>query len=93
MKIIITESQHSFIRRMELIDSAIDRALYVNDPCEYSRFEQYQRIVLNMALEEVIHSEKMAVSHPKETFEFRDNIMSLFYDKIRAYYDLFEEDC
>jgi hypothetical protein len=35
----------------------------------------------------------MAVSHPKETIEFRDNIMSLFYDKIRAYYDLFEEDC
>jgi hypothetical protein len=93
MKIIITESQHSFIRRMELIDSAIDRALYVNDPCEYSRFEQYQRIVLNMAIEDVVYSENMLSSPPKERIEFKDNIIPLFYDKIRAYYDLFEEDC
>lgn len=93
MNYIITESQQSLIRRMKSIEDEIHVSLEENDPCEYSRFEQYMRIVINEAISNVISDENVYFNNSKEIFDFRDKITPLFEEQIRDYYDIIGMDC
>lgn len=92
MKIIITESQHNLIRRISQIEDKINPSLMRNDPCEYSRYEQYRRIVINDAISMMtedgnqnLHSfNNLSIN---DVFNFRDQLIPLFDEKIRDHYD------
>lgn len=92
MKILITENQRSLIRRISLVGDKINPSLMRNDPCEYSRYEQYRRIVVNDAISMMTQDED-GNSHSfdnlsaNDLFNFRDQLIPLFDEKIRDHYD------
>lgn len=92
MKILITENQRSLIRRISLVGDKINPSLMRNDPCEYSRYEQYRRIVVNDAISMMTQDEDQN-SHSfdnlsaNDLFNFRDQLIPLFDEKIRDHYD------
>lgn len=92
MKILITENQRSLIRRISLVEDKINPSLMRNDPCEYSRYEQYRRVVVNDAISMMTQDEDQT-SHSfdnlsaNDLFNFRDQLIPLFDEKIRDHYD------
>jgi hypothetical protein len=96
MKILITETHHNLIRRIGRVENKIGTSLMENDPCEYSRYEQYRRVVINNAILMMTHDEDQT-SHSfdnlsaSDIFNFRDRIIPLFDEKIRDHYD--STDC
>ena len=96
MKIIITESQYDLIRRLETITPIVIETLSWNDPCEYSRFEQYNRIVINEVISNMIARYQLEKSFRtiKEVDDFRTNVMNpLFGKMIKDHYDSFNDLC
>ena len=96
MKIIITESQYDLIRRLETITPILSEILLRNDPCEYSRFEQYNRIVINEVISNMIARYQLEKSFKtiKEVDDFRTNVMNpLFGKMIKDHYDSFDSIC
>ena len=63
-----------------------------NDACEYSRYEQYRRVVINDAISMMTQDED-GNSHSfdnlsaNDLFNFRDQLIPLFDEKIRDHYD------
>lgn len=93
MKIIITESQRDLIRRIGLIKKSVEEALLNNDPCEYSRFNQYKKFVMNDAISSVVENDNVEFTLSK-LITFRDQIIHMFENQIREYYDKYgEENC
>ena len=93
MKIVITESQRNLLRRIGLIKEAVHLALQKSDPCEYSRFNQYKRIVMNDSISSVIETSQTEFTL-SELIKFRDEILPMFEDEIRGYYVRYgEENC
>jgi len=96
MKILLTENQHTLIRRVGKVSEKIDESLKDNDPCEYSRYEQYIRTVINGAISMMVHDEGLE-GHPfdklnaNDFFNFRDKLIPLFSEKIKNYYDQFDD--
>ena len=92
MKILLNENQHNLIRRIGLVEDVIGTSLMENDPCEYSRYEQYRRVVINDAISMMFQKEDQT-SHSfdnlsaNDIFNFRDQIIPLFDEKIRNHYD------
>jgi hypothetical protein len=96
MRIIITESQHSLLRRLDLFGTYLDESLFYNDPCEYSRYEQYKRVVINETLGVIIAREQLnnVFNRIDDVDNFRDNILiPLFEDRIKEHYHSFDGKC
>ena len=96
MKIIISESQHRLLRRMGLYGEYLRECLYWNDPCEYSRYYQYRRIVINESLARLVTSEQLlnVFKTVLEIDAFKENVLiPLFDDLIKNYYDSFQDKC
>ena len=99
MKILITENQRSLIRRISRVGDKIGLSLMRNNVCEYSRYEQYRRVVINDAISMMTHDEEEG-RYPfynlsaNDLFNFRDQIIPLFDEKIRNHYDKYGDgDC
>jgi len=92
MKILLNENQHNLIRRIGRVEDVIGTSLMENDPCEYSRYEQYRRVVINDAISMMFQKEDQT-SHSfdnlsaNDIFNFRDQIIPLFDEKIRNHYN------
>jgi hypothetical protein len=96
MKILITESQYSLLRRLDLFIPVVQEVMLYEDPCEYSRFEQYKRIVIRSSLGIMMNREKLSYYFPttRSFNEFRENTLPPFlHDQIKEYYDSFEGKC
>ena len=96
MKIIITESQHSLLRRMNLFGTYLEEILPFNDPCDYVHYKQYRRVVIHETLGMFLDREQL--SNVFKTIDdvdnFRDNVLIPMFDgRIREHYDSFEEIC
>jgi hypothetical protein len=96
MKIIITESQNDLLRRLGVINNILDEIIKSHDPCEYSRYEQYKRIVANQTIDTFIFRENLwlSIKTPQEYNEFKSDIFfPYFEEKIKEYYDSFDDKC
>lgn len=99
MKILITESQRSLIRRISRVEDKIGVSLMRNDACEYSRYEQYRRVVINDAISMMTHDEDQGRYSfhnlsASDIFNFRDQLIPLFDERIRNHYDKYGDgDC
>ena len=99
MKIVLNENQHILVRRIGRVEDKIGTSLMENDPCEYSRYEQYRRVVINDAISMMTHDEDQT-SHSfdnlsaSDIFNFRDQIIPLFDEKIKNHYEKYgDRDC
>ena len=96
MKIIITESQYTLLRRLDLFIPVLQEVMLSEDPCEYSRFEQYKRFVIQESLGVMFRKMEPGFYFPTiiSYNEFRENILFPFlHDQIKEYYDSFEGKC
>ena len=96
MKYIITESQHSLLRRMNLFETYLEEILPFNDPCDYAHYKQYRRVVIHETLGMILSREKLnnVFKTIDDVDNFRDNVLIPFFDgRIREHYDFFEEIC
>ena len=104
MKLIITESQHNFIkRRLDFIYRLSDREMRDAEPCyfkfkfENNGFEPYKDSVISSMSEFVMNEipnffdmeEEEEIEKNKITQEFLSEIL---HDRIKDYYDNFECD-
>jgi len=81
---------------MDLFGTYLDESLFYNDPCEYSRYSQYKRVVINETLGVIIAREQLTnvFKTTEDVDNFRDNVlMPMFDDRIRKHYDSFEGKC
>ena len=99
MKIVLNENQYILVRRIGRVEDKIGTSLMENDPCEYSRYEQYRRVVINDAISMMTHDEDQT-SHSfdnlsaSDIFNFRDQIIPLFDEKIKNHYEKYgDRDC
>ena len=97
MKILITESQRSLIRRISQVGDKIGVSLMRNDVCEYSRYEQYRRVVINDAISMMTNDEEQGRYSfhnlsASDIINFRDQLIPLFDERIRNHYDKYG-DC
>ena len=96
MKIIISESQHSLLRRMDLFETYLEEILPFNDPCEYVHYNQYRRVIFNEALGMILAREQLynVFNTIDDVDNFRDNVLiPLFDGRIREHYDSFQDKC
>ncbi len=99
MKILLNENQHNLVRRIGRVEDKIGLSLMRNDACEYSRYEQYRRVVINDAISMMTHDEDRSTYSfdnlsASDLFNFRDQLIPLFDERIRNHYDKYGDgDC
>jgi hypothetical protein len=93
---IIKESDHTLLRRLGSFRDILEESLQFNDPCEYSRYEQYKRTVISYAVGIILVREKIKspFKSVKQFDNFRDNVLyPLFEDRIKEHYHSFDGKC
>lgn len=90
MKIIITESQYNFIRRLPAVEEDLNRHLNRVDPTKFNTFQRYIEYIAKVTL---MYLDDLFIGNPRgEKYdlytEFRDHIIygSLRHD-IRKIYE------
>jgi len=78
-------------RRINLFDHELNTTLRESDPCEYSRFSQYKRGIMNYALTPFLSDENISLDSDENFFEIRDYLLKIFENKIRLHYDAYSE--
>jgi hypothetical protein len=90
MKILITESQLNFIRRLPSIEEELNKVLQFVDPTEFVDFQDYISYVARKTLTELpsylIPFDGRGRKYPLRT-EFRDYIVYELRGEIRKIYD------
>jgi hypothetical protein len=90
MKIIITESQYDYLRRIPAIEEKLNDVLQFVDPTEFIDFQDYISHVAKTTLNELpsymAPFGKRGGKYPLRT-EFRDYIVYELRDEIRKIYD------
>ena len=90
MKILITESQLNFIRRLPAIEEELNKALQFVEPTEFVDFQDYISHVAKTTLNELpsymVPFDGRGVKYPLRT-EFRDYIVYELRDEIRKIYN------
>lgn len=90
MKIIITESQYSFIRRLPVVEEELNRHLKRVDPTKFDIFQRYleylARVTLMYLPDDLFKGDPRGEKYDLRT-EFRDYIIYDLKHNIRKIYD------
>jgi hypothetical protein len=90
MKIIITESQYDYLRRIPAIDEELNKVLQLIDPTEFTDFQDYisyvAKTTLNNLPSYIVPFGERGGKYPLRT-EFRDYIVYELRHKIRKIYE------
>jgi hypothetical protein len=88
-------------RRINLFDHELNTTLRESEPCEYARFNQYKRGIMNYTLASFLNNENISLDSDEnyideETlisylFEIRNYLLNIFENKIRLHYDAYSE--
>jgi hypothetical protein len=78
-------------RRINLFDHELNTTLRESEPCEYSRFSQYKRGIMNYTLTPFLSDENISLDSDENFFEIRDYLLKIFENKIRLHYDAYSE--
>ena len=79
------------LRRLTKFESELEITLRESDPCEYSRFKQYNRDVVGTTFRDFIDDENLELWEPVDFFNTRDFLVSTFEKKVREHYDAYSE--
>jgi hypothetical protein len=79
------------LRRLTKFESELEITLRESDPCEYSRFKQYNRDVVGTTFRDFIDDENLELWEPVDFFNTRDFLVSTFEKKVREHYDAYGE--
>jgi hypothetical protein len=81
-------------RRINKFEEELNTTLRESDPCEYARFDQYKRGIMNYTLMPFLDDENIHLNSEQNVFEIRDYLIKIFENKIRLHYDAYgEEHC
>jgi hypothetical protein len=90
MKIIITESQYDYLRRLPAVEEELNNVLQLIEPTEFTDFQDYISHVAKTTLNELpsymAPFGERGVKYPLRT-EFIDYIVYELRDKIRKIYN------
>ena len=78
-------------RRIQKFEQELNITLRESDPCEYSRFDQYKRGIMNYTLMPFLDDEGISLDSKQNVFEIRDFLIEIFENKIREHYDAYSE--
>jgi hypothetical protein len=82
------------LRRLTKFEGELEITLRESDPCEYSRFDQYKRGIMNYTLMPFLDDENIHLDSKQNVFTIRDFLIKIFENKIRLHYDAYgEEHC
>jgi hypothetical protein len=91
MKIVITESQYNFIRRLPAVEEELNRQLGIVDPTNFDIFQRYIEYLAKVTL---MYLDDLFIGNPRgEKYdldlytEFRDYIIYGLRHDIRKIYD------
>jgi hypothetical protein len=79
------------LRRLTKFESELEITLRESDPCEYSRFKQYNRDVVGTTFRDFIDDENLELWEPVDFFNTRDFLVNTFEKKVREHYDAYSE--
>lgn len=79
------------LRRLTKFENELEITLRESDPCEYSRFKQYNRDVVGTTFRDFIDDENLELWEPVAFFNTRDFLVSTFEKKVREHYDAYSE--
>jgi len=79
------------LRRLTKFESELEITLRESDPCEYSRFKQYNRDVVGTTFRDFIDDENLELWDPDDFFSTRDFLVNTFEKKVREHYDAYGE--
>ncbi len=90
MKIVITESQYNFLRRLPAVEQELNKHLKRVDPTKFNNFQDYVSYLATVTLiylsDEIIGRELRGEKYDLYT-EFRDHIIYGLRNDIRKIYD------
>ena len=90
MKIVITESQYNFLRRLPAVEQELNKHLKRVDPTKFNNFQDYVSYLATATLvylsDEIIGRELRGEKYDLYT-EFRDYIIYELRNDIRKIYD------
>ena len=78
-------------RRINKFEEELNTTLRESDPCEYSRFDQYKRGIMNYTLMPFLDDEGIHLDSKQNVFTIRDFLIKIFENKIREHYDVYSE--
>lgn len=78
-------------RRIDKFEEELNTTLRESDPCEYSRFDQYKRGIMNYTLMPFLDDEGIHLDSEQNIFTIRDFLIKIFENKIREHYDVYSE--
>ena len=78
-------------RRIQKFEQELNITLRESDACEYSRFDQYKRGIMNYTLIPFLDDEGISLDSKQNVFDIRDLLIELFENKIREHYDAYSE--
>jgi hypothetical protein len=78
-------------RRINKFEEELNTTLRESDPCEYSRFDQYKRGIMNYTLMPFLDDEGIHLDTKQNVFTIRDFLIKIFENKIREHYDVYSE--
>ena len=78
-------------RRINLFDHELNTTLRESDPCEYARFNQYKRGIINYTLAPFLTDENISLDSDEHFYKIRDYLLKIFENKIRLHYDAYSE--
>ena len=78
-------------RRINLFDHELNTTLRESDPCEYARFNQYKRGIINYTLAPFLTDKNISLDSDEHFYKIRDYLLKIFENKIRLHYDAYSE--
>ena len=78
-------------RRINKFEEELNTTLRESDPCEYARFNQYKRGIMNYTLTPFLTDENISLDSDENYFEIRNYLLKIFENKIRLHYDAYSE--
>lgn len=79
------------LRRLTKFESELEITLRESDPCEYSRFKQYNREMISTTLRDFIDDENLELWYPDDFFSTRDFLVNTFEKKVKEHYVAYGE--
>ena len=94
MKIIITENQHSLLRRYSMIEDEVYKQMNISNPCyykDYFDFDRYKRDMINSSVNEVVGDFDI---DERSWENFTNTLSNKLNGVIRRYYNkVIKENC
>ena len=96
MKIIITENQHTLLRRYHMIKDQVYKQMNISDPCyynDYFDFDRYKRNILQSSINKIIDDDGLDIDQRVWT-DFRNELLYELNGVIKKYYIKYlKENC